>query len=193
MGLDQNPMLFPAPPCPTLAEGLLAQYRAGEAKVWPRAEPRFFCLSYLSSGCPKIGSKWGFNYQCLVLVGFQLSKILGYDWQLMMIDDWWSKRVFYTILDCGLWTHSSWESRSELTSRRTEDFEHYSSAGIPFVIYTQVQLAGAFPTSTTTRIWMHVSLLQLILCLKVKVRFSGPAIGQRFTGKLNYILEWIRM
>lgn len=183
MGLDQNPMLFPAhlggrPSC-------TVSCRRGESLVesWATS-PRFFCLSYLSSGCPTIGSKWGFNYQCLVLVEFQLSKILGYVFnQLMMIDDWWSKSFFLnTILDCGLWTHPSWESRSELTT-----------AGIPFVIYTEVQLAGAFPTSTTTRIWMHVSLLQLILCLKVKVRFSGPAIGPRFTGKLNYILEWIRM
>ena len=106
-----------------------------------------------------------------------------------------------TLLYWGSWTHSAWESCSELIreiggQRWTEDFEHCSSAHGHLICETskvetidsrqvgitwsnqghpkdaEVQLAGAFPTSTTTRIWMHVALLQLLLyCLKVKVLF----------------------
>ena len=182
MGLDQNPMLFPAPPWRKAFLHSIVQERR---KFGRELSHVFFCLSYLSSGCPKIGSKWGFKFQLSMSCFGWVSTIkdLGYVFnQLMMIDDWWPKSFFFEYYP---WLRIV-----------NQDFEHYSSAGIPFVIYTEVQLAGAFPTSTTTRIWMHVSLLQLILCLKVKVRFSGPAIGPRFTGKLNYILEyleWIRM
>ena len=116
-----------------------------------------------------------------------------------MIDtEWWlgttvdcffcSERGWYYPLLAMNWIHQSWESGSE----RIIGFEHCSF--VPRhpieIFHSEVQLAGAFPTSTTTRIWMHVSLLQSAneMCFKVKLRRKKyPARGPWFTGKLQII------